>query len=131
MLDGNDRRHAVSHVRSCKIHVLFLQNIQFPGIAVDDRRKLGLKACQMGAPLRVVDIIAKAQHIFMEFVDILESALHDDAFILPFKIDDVRHRLAGLIDILDKADDALRLVVLHHLGFLFASVLKMDGQLRI
>ena len=46
----------------------------------------------MGAALRVVDIIAEAQHIFMKLVNILESHLHGNAFALSLEIDHVEDK---------------------------------------
>ena len=66
MLDGNNGRHAVSHVGSCKVRVLFLQDSQLPGIIIYDRGEAGLETCQMGSALRIVNIITEAQHILMK-----------------------------------------------------------------
>ena len=73
MLDRNDRRHAVSHVGPVKFWSFPLKYYELPRVAVDDRRKLRLEASQMRAALRIVDVIAESQHIFMELVDMPET----------------------------------------------------------
>ena len=131
MLDGNDCRHAVSHIRSGEIQILFLQDAQLSRVGVDDIGEHGLKAGQMGASLRVIDIVAEAQHIFMKFIHVLKSDFHGNAFALAGKINDVAHRLSGLVQIPDKAHDSLRLVIFDHLRLILSLIRENNGERRV
>ena len=93
MLDRDHGGNPVSHVRSGKICILFLQDIQFPGIRIDNIGEGGLEAGQVGSALRIIDIVAKAKHILMKFVDVLERSLHRNPFALACKIDNIMERL--------------------------------------
>ena len=66
----------------------------------------------MGTPLCIVDIVTKSQNIFMEFVAILKSDLHADSIRLSAKINDIMEFFCIFIDVLDKADNAVRFVIL-------------------
>ena len=131
MLDGNHRRHAVSHIRSGEIRILFLQNVQLSRVGVDDARKHGLEAGQMGSAFCVIDIVAEAQHVFVKFIHVLEGALHRNSFALPGKIDHIAHRLPGFVQVADEAHDSLRLVIFDHLRLLFSFVRKHNGERRV
>ena len=85
----------------------------------------------MGTPLCIVDIVTKSQNIFMEFVAILKSDLHADSIRLSAKINDIMEFFCIFIDVLDKADNAVRFVILDMLDFFFSSVLINDGQFGI
>ncbi len=85
----------------------------------------------MGAAFRIVNIIAKSQHIFVKLIHILEGALHGDSFRFALKVDDVADRLTALVDILDEADNALRLMVLDMLNFRSSLILVNNGKLGI
>ena len=85
----------------------------------------------MGAALSVVDIIAKAQHIFMKLIYILKCALHRDAFRFAFKINDIVNRLAAFVHIFDKAHNALRLMVLDMFCFRASLILIDNRKLRV
>ena len=131
MLDGDHCGHAVPYVRPGKILILFLQDIQLSGIGVDDIGKSGLKAGQMGAALRVVDIVAEAKHIFMKLIHILEGALHGNAVALSRKGDHIAYRLPGFVQIPDEARDPLRLMILDHLRLFLPLIRKNNGERRV
>ncbi len=131
MLDRHHRRHTVAHVRPREIGVLLLQDPQIPRICIDDVREHGLKARQMRAALGIVYIVAEPQHILMELIDVLKSHLNGNPLALPAEIDDVMHRLLGLVHILHKARDAVRLMERHRLRRFPPPVLEYDRQIRI
>ena len=131
MLDGDNRRHTVSDVRSCKIRILFLQYAKLPGILVDGCCKGRLKSGQMGAALSVVDVVAETKDIFMELVDILKGSLNLNALGLSFKIHRIMHRLFLCVQVFNKPEDPIRLMVYDPLCLAPPQVLKDNGKLRI
>ncbi len=131
MLNGDHGRHAVAHVGSGEICVLFLQDAQLPSIIVDYSGKYGLKAGQVGAALCVVDVVAEAQNIFMKLVYILESALYHNALCFALEVNDVVDLLFFLIQILNKTDDSVLLMELHFFGRLCSAIRKVNGQFGI
>ena len=131
MLDGDHRRHAVSHVRTGEVHILFLQDAKLSGVTVDYIGKLRLKAGEVGAALGIVDIVAEAQHVLVEFVDVLERRLHGNPFALPGKINDLVHRLLVSVHVLDKAGDSLRLMIGDVFRSLPAQIPENNGEVRI
>ncbi len=82
----------------------------------------------MGSALRIVDIVAKAKHIFMKLIDVLESHLHGDSFALPLEINHIMNGVLGFVHVLHKPCDTVRLMKGHCLHSLFPFVLKHDGQ---
>ena len=128
MFDGDDGGHPGAHIRPGEILIFFLQNIQLPGVTVDDRRELRLKAGQMSSPFSVVNVIAKAQNVLVEIVRVLDSPFYGNPFALPGKGNHIRHRFAGLIHVPDKARQPFRLMVLKHLDGFFSPILKADGE---
>ena len=81
--------------------------------------------------LGVIDVIAESKDIFMELIHILKGGLHRDSLALAGKIDNVVENLLGLVHILDKADDSVRLMKFQVLRLLSSPVLKHDGESRI
>ena len=67
----------------------------------------------------------------MELVHVLDRSLHLDAVRLTLEIDRLVERFLLLIQLPDKSDDALRLVVHNMLRRLQPLVVKDDRQLRI
>ena len=131
MLDGYNRRHAVSHIRSGKIRVLFFQNSEFTGVLIHNRRKGCLKTCKMSAALRIVDIVAEAKYIFMELVDILEYRFHLDAFRLSFIVNRFMQRFFFTVQVPDKSRDSFRLMINNCFRRFLSPVFKTNRQLRI
>ena len=131
MLDGHYRRHSVAHVGPCEINVLLFQDIQFPRICIDHIGEHGLKTCQMSSAFRIIDIVAKSQHIFMKFIHILESDLHRNIFIFPFIIDHIMYGLFGSVHILDKSGNALRLLIFDMFCRTFTPVLIDNRKRRV
>ena len=97
MFDRDDRRHSVPDIRAGEIRILFLQDAELPGVLVHHRRKRGLESGQMRPALGVIDIVAEAEDILMEFIDILERRFHFDPVCGPFKIDRIVQRIFLLI----------------------------------
>ena len=128
MFDGNHRCQAIAHVRSGKVGIFFLQNSQFSGIIVDDRGKYGFESRQMGAALRIVNIIAEPQHIFMEFIDVLKGSLHCNPFIFPFKIHHVMDSFRFSVQVFHKTADSLFLMKFQMFCDLSPPVLINNGQ---
>ena len=131
MLDGDDRCHAVADIGTGKIAVLLLQAAQLAGVAVQDLGKCGLETCQVGAALRIIDIVAEAQDIFVILVDILEGAFHCDPFRFSLEGDNVRDRFLGFIHLADETDDAVGFMEGLCLRGLRPPVLIDDGQGRV
>ena len=90
-----------------------------------------LEAGQMGTALRVVDVVAKAKDVLMEFVHILECHLDLNAVRLSLEADRITDRLLILIQLTDKAGDAIRLVKGDLLRRLAAQIGKVNRQKRI
>ena len=131
VLDGDDRRHSVSDIGSREIGVLFLECSQLPGVVIDDLGKNGLKAGQMRAALRIVDVVAESEHIFVELIDKLERPFDGDLVAHSLEVDDVRQRLLGLIERANKPDDPVRFVKDQLFRRLFSLVRKFDRELRV
>ena len=85
----------------------------------------------MGASLCIIDIIAEAQHILVEFIDILQCRLHLDAVGLSFEINRFMQCLFFLVQVADKSDDPLRLVIDHMLRLIQPLIVENDRQLGI
>ena len=85
MLDRNHRRHAVSDIRSRKIGIFFLQNTQLTSIIIHHGGEHRFKTCQMRTAFCIINIVTKAQNIFMKFIDILEYRLHSNSLTFPEK----------------------------------------------
>ena len=131
MLDRDNSRHPVPDVRAGKIGILVLQNSKLPCVLVHHCRKGGLKACQMSSSFCIIDIVAESKNVFVELIDILENRLHLDALGLSFEVDRVVNRLALGIQILDKPDQSIRLMVGNLLFRFFSLICKMNRQFRI
>ena len=82
MFDGHYGGHSVAHIGPGKIHILFLENPQGPGIGIDHIGEHGFEAGKVGTAFGVVYIVAKAKHILMKLIDILKGYLHRDSFTL-------------------------------------------------
>ena len=111
MLDGNNRCHAVADIRPGEVCVLVLEDSQTPGIGINDLCKGRLKAGQMCAALCIVDIVAESQHIFVEFIDILQSNLDLDSLRGTAEADDIRNCFLFAVECTNKAGDPIRLVI--------------------
>ena len=131
MLDGDDCRHAVAHVRAGKIGVLILQDAKLSRIGINNSRKHRLKTGDVCSALRVENIITEAQNILMKFVRVLERRLGGNALSLSLKIHDIMQNFRALVEILHKPLDAFRLVVDDMLGLLPSPVLIDDRKLRV
>ena len=131
MLDGYHGRHAVPYIGSGKIGILFFQDTDGPGIIVHDLGKGRFESGQVRSAFCVVNVIAEAQHVFPEFIDILESDLHLNAVRLAFQQDRIMDNGRIPVQILQVSDDALGLVVFFRFDFVISSVFIMDGQFGI
>ena len=76
MFYRNNRRHSVSYIASRKINVFFFEYSKLSCVLINNRRKLGLKTCKVGSALCGIDIIAKAEYLFLKFVNILECTFN-------------------------------------------------------
>ena len=131
MFDRDNRSHSVPDIRAGEICILFLQDAKFPGILVHYRRKCGLESGQMRAAFGIIDIVAEAEDVLVEFIDILERRFHFDPVCRAFKIDRLVQRIFLLIQISDKSQNPIRLMVLDMLRLFQALIVKNDLQLRI
>ena len=85
----------------------------------------------MGTALSVVDIITEAEHVFLEFVDILERTFYGNALRFPFEINRIVDCLFVLIQIAHKTNNAVRLVIRQVLLFSIAQIGKINGKRRV
>ena len=102
-LDNQDAAKVVSKVTGEEIVHFFDRNLETLKNVISCAR-------QMRAALGIVDIVAEPQHILMELIDVLKSHLNGNPLALPAEIDDVMHRLLGLVHVLHKARDPVRLM---------------------
>ena len=131
MFDRYDCRHSVPDVRAGKIAVLFLEDADLPCVVIDHLGEDSLESGQVGAALRVVDIVAEAKDVFMEFVDELECRFHGNVVAHALIINNVRHGLLGFIERANKPDDPVRLMKDDLLCRRLTQVGILDGELRI
>ena len=82
MFDRYNSCHTISNISTCKVNILFLKDVQFSCIVVDDICKHGFKAGNMCTAFSIVNIITKTKNIFMELINILECNLNRYAFAL-------------------------------------------------
>ena len=131
VLDGHHRSHAVPHIGSRKVGVLFLQNTGLPGVGIDHVGKHGLEAGEMGSALGIVDIVAEAQDIFVKFVNVLEGNLHRDSLALSLEVDDLMDGFLGFVYVLYESGDAVRLMEGYCLRIFSAPVLEKNCQVGV
>ena len=131
MLNGNYGSHSVSNICSCEIGILVFQHANLAGIGIHNRGKGGLKAGEMCAAFRIINVVAEAQHIFPEFIGKLKSSLHLDSFGLALQINRLMKCFCIVVQILDISHNPIRLMVRNVLRLFPAQILKTDGQLGI
>ena len=85
----------------------------------------------MGSAFRIVNIVAEAQDILMEFIDVLERCLHGNALTLSLEINHVMHGFLGLVHILHEAGNAVGLMEGKYFCLFPAPVLKNDRQIWV
>ena len=131
MLDGNNRSHTVTHISSSEICIFFLQNSKLAGILIHHRCKNGLKTGDVCTALCIVNIVTEAKYIFMEFICILESSFHRNAFALTLEINHIMQYFCLFVQITDKSDNSFFLMINDMFRLLAAQILINDRQLRI
>ena len=116
MFNRYDGCHTITDIRSGKVRILILQDTQFSGILIHHCGKCCLKSGQMGSALCVIDIITEAKYIFMELIDILKRNLDLNAFCCSPIIHRFMDDFFLSIQIADKANDTVRLVIFDMFG---------------
>ena len=87
--------------------VFFLEDVQLPGILVDDIGEHGLKAGEVCTALGIVDVVAETKYFLVELVNILESCFNFNSFTLSGQRDYLCHSFLGLVHIPDKAGNSV------------------------
>ena len=132
MTDRDDCRNTVADIRAGKVHILFLQDAELPGVRIHHLCEGGLEACQMRSAFRIIDIVAEPQHRLVEFVHILKRHLHGDmSFRLSLKIDRFTDRFLVLVQVPDITDDPIRFMESNLFRFLSPLIPEKNGQGRI
>ena len=85
----------------------------------------------MCAALCIINIVAKSQHIFVKFIDILKGSFHLNAFRLSFKINRLMDDFLLFIEFFNKSQDSIRLMISDLLRFTAPSVFIYNCQGRI
>ena len=85
----------------------------------------------MGAALRIMDIVAEAHDVFMEFIGILEGAFYGNPLCLAFKIDHVADCILGTAHSLYEAYNAFGFVKDLRICYFASAVFKFDSKLGI
>ena len=65
----------------------------------------------MGSPFRIINIVAEAQHVLAEFVGKLKCYFYLDTISLAFQINRIMQNLCTMIQIFDKSNDSIRLMI--------------------
>jgi hypothetical protein len=116
-LDRDDADQTLAHVCAGQILVLVLQQAVAAAVIVEHAGQAGLEALFVGAAVRGVDVVGKAQKQLVVAGIVLQSDLRHAAVGLPLEVDDVgvqHFQLALFAQIGDKALDAA--LVAHDLG---------------
>jgi hypothetical protein len=112
-LHREDAGEAFAHVIAGDVHLGLLGDFIFFDVFVDDARHGGAQAGEMGASVRLRDVVGKAEHLFLIAAVPLHGDLGGDADAVEdafaHSVDDVgvQYRLAA-VDVFDEAFDAAR-----------------------
>ena len=131
VLNGNDSRHPVSDIGTGKIRILFLEDADLAGVIIDHLGKDGLETCQMRSALRVINIVAESQDVFVEFIDKLKRGFHSDLITHSLEINDIRDGFLGFIERTDKSDYSVGFMEYEFFSGLLPSVRILDREFRI
>ena len=131
MLDGNNRCHSVTDICTCEVRILVFKNTNLSRISIHDCGKCSLKSGQMSTALCIVNVITEAQYILTKFIGKLECHLYLNAVCFPFQVNRIMQDFRTVVQILDKSNDTVRLMIGNILDLCTSFILKMNGQFRI
>ena len=131
MLDGNNCSHSVTDICTCKVRVFIFKNTDFSGISIHNCSKCSLESCQMSAALCIVNVITEAQYIFTELISKLKCHFYLNAVCFTFQINRLMQNFCTMIQILNKSDNPIRLMIRNILNFCPSLILEMNSQFRI
>ena len=131
MLDGNNRCHSVTDICTCEVRILVFKNANFSRISIHDRSKCSLKSGQMSTALCIVNVITEAQYILTKFIGKLECHLYLNAVCFPFQVNRIMQDFRTVVQILDKSNDTVRLMIGNILDLCASFILKTNSQFRI
>ena len=131
MFDRYNRCHTITDISTGKIRIFILKNTDFSGVSIHYCRKCGLKSGQMCTAFCIINIVAEAQHVLAEFVGKLKCYFYLDTFSLAFQINRIMQNLCTMIQIFDKSNDSIRLMIGDIFYFRASFIFKMNRQLRV
>ena len=131
MLDGNNCCHSVTDICTCEVRILVFKNANLSRISIHDCSKCSLKSGQMSTALCIVNVITEAQYILTKFIGKLECHLYLNAVCFPFQVNRIMQDFCTVVQILDKSNDTVRLMIGNILDLCTSFILKMNGQFRI
>ena len=131
MLDGNNRCHSVTDICTCEVRILVFKNANLSRISIHDCGKCSLKSGQMSTALCIVNVITEAQYILTKFIGKLECHLYLNAVCFPFQVNRIMQDFRTVVQIFDKSNDTVRLMIGNILNLCTSFILKMNGQFRI
>ena len=131
MLDGNNRCHSVTDICTCEVRILVFKNANLSRISIHDCGKCSLKSGQMSTALCIVNVITEAQYILTKFIGKLKCHLYLNTVCFPFQVNRIMQDFRTVVQILDKSNDTVRLMIGNILDLCASFILKMNGQFRI
>ena len=131
MLDGNNRCHSVTDICTCEVRILVFKNTNLSRISIHDCSKCSLKSGQMSTALCIVNVITEAQYILTKFIGKLECHLYLNAVYFPFQVNRIMQDFCTVVQILDKSNDTVRLMIGNILDLCTSFILKANSQFRI
>ena len=85
----------------------------------------------MSTALCIVNVITEAQYILTEFIGKLECHLYLNAVCLPFQVNRIMQDFRAVVQIFDKSNNPIWLMIGNIFNLRTSFVLKMDRQFRI
>ena len=131
MLDGNNCCHSVTDICTCEVRILVFKNTNLSRISIHDCSKCSLKSGQMSTALCIVNVITEAQYILTKFIGKLECHLYLNAVCFPFQVNRIMQDFRTVVQILDKSNDTVRLMIGNILDLCTSFILKANSQFRI
>ena len=131
MLDGNNCCHSVTDICTCEVRILVFKNTNLSRISIHDCSKCSLKSGQMSTALCIVNVITEAQYILTKFIGKLECHLYLNAVCFPFQVNRIMQDFRAVVQIFDKSNDTIRLMIGNILDLCTSFILKANSQFRI
>ena len=129
MFDRNDCCQALTNILTRQIILIFLENLIFLGIVVDNTSQSCTETLFMGSTLVGVDVVGKADHIFMVGGGILHGHLNCYLVHFSIRIDGrFKDRILVFVQVFHiRSNPTLVMVIL---GLFQTIALVHDGQLE-